>query len=124
MNSEIPSNWREALLSLIAARISLIQIESKDVAKSVARKAIGIACLAFCVVFAWALLLTGGIYALSQAAHWPWYWIAISAGVLHIIAGLLIARCTKTPTTPPFPVTRTEFQKDRTWIENFHKTPK
>ena len=124
MDTPLPTNWREALMALIAARIALIQIESKDAAKDTAKRAACIIALILCAFFTWALLLASGIAALAKICHWPWYGIAFIAAILHLIAAILLARAAKSPTAPAFPVTRSEFQKDREWIENFQKTPK
>lgn len=120
----LPSNWREALLSLIASRVALIQLESKQAAGQSARRAAIIIAAVICAFFTWALVLAGGIAALSQWTSWPWFWIAISAAAIHLIAAILLATAAKSSDQPSFPVTRAEFQKDREWIENFQKTPK
>jgi len=119
-----PANWREALLALISSRVALIEWESKEAAKNAARRATLLGALVFCVWFMWALLLAGGIAGLAQLSGWPWYWIAIAAGLIHMGAAILLARAAKAPPPPAFPVTRAEFQKDREWIENFQKTRK
>lgn len=119
-----PANWREALLALIAARISLIQIESKEAAKDAARRLACLIVLILCAFFAWALLLAGGIAVLSSTFDQPWHIFAFIAAVLHLIAATLLSLAAKSPGKTAFPVTRAEFQKDREWIENFKKTPK
>jgi hypothetical protein len=122
--SPFPANWREAILTLIASRIALIQLESKDTAADGARRLIRIVAGVGCVLFSWALLLAGGIAAISHATGWPWYWIAMTAAAVHLQAAFIFAQSAKTPGRPPFPITRSEFQKDREWLENFQKTRK
>lgn len=122
METPLPSNWREALLSLIASRVSLIQIESKEAAKDAAGRAARLIAGVICIFFTWALLLAGGIAAISKASGWPWYGIALILSACHLIAAFILARAAKAPGNPGFPVTRAEFQKDREWIENFQKT--
>jgi MFS family permease len=119
-----PANWREALLALLTSRVALLGLESKEAAKNAARRASLLFALVFCLWFMWALLLAGGIAALAQTSGWPWYWIAIAAGVIHIGAATLLARAAKAPQPPAFPVTRAEFQKDHEWIETFQKNRK
>ncbi len=123
-DAPLPSNWREALLSLIASRVELIQLESKEAAGQGARRAILIVTAVICVFFTWALMLAGGIAALSHSTSWPWYWIAITAAAIHLAAAFLMVMAAKSRNQPSFPVTRAEFQKDREWIQNFQKTPK
>ena len=111
-------------MSLIASRITLIELESKDAARNAAKR---IACLiaAICgVAFAWALLMAGLIAFLSASQGWPWYHVSIGAGVLHLLAGVILTTLAKSSGAASFHVTRSEFQKDREWIENFQQTKK
>lgn len=123
-NGKAPANWREALLTLIASRVSLIQLESKDAAREAARRAAFTVALVAALFFTWALLLAGGIAALADATGWKWYWIALGASATHLIAAICLARAAKATGPPVFPVTRAEFQKDREWIENLQHNRK
>ncbi len=87
------------------------------------RAALGIAAL-ICVFFTWTLLLAGLIGVLSQSAGWPWYWLAIAFSALHLLAGLICGRLLTSAAQPTFSITRSEFQKDREWLENFQKPRK
>jgi threonine/homoserine/homoserine lactone efflux protein len=112
-------------MSLIASRIALIQLEARDTARQRARRVLSVIVAAMCLFFTWALLLAGGIAAVSSASGWPWYWLAIGAAALHLLlALLLLSGGSSNPAVPVFPLTRAEFQKDREWIENFQKKPK
>jgi MFS family permease len=120
-----PENWREALMTLVASRVALIQLEACDAARQRARRVAGMIVAVICLFFTWALLLAGGIAAISSATGCPWHWLAICAAVLHLLLALLLLRGGSADVaTPAFPLTRAEFQKDREWIENFHKKPK
>ena len=119
-----PANWRVALMDLIASRFALIELESKDAAKDGARRAALIAAACGCAVFAWALLLAGGISLIAESCGWPWNLMAIGAAVLHLLAGIILASLAKPSTGASFPVTRAEFHKDREWIQNLHTTKK
>lgn len=120
-----PDNWREALMSLIASRIALIQYEARETAR---RRMLHVVCVivaAICLFFTWALLLAGGIAAVSSTSGWPWHWLAIGAAALHLLLALILLNTgSAKPAAPAFPLTRAEFQKDREWIENFQKKPK
>ena len=120
----LPSNWREALLTLIASRVSLIQLESKQAAKDGASRLLRLIALVICLFFFWALALAGGIAAIAAATGKPWFWIAMIAAVIHLAAAILLALSAKGRSASAFPVTRAEFQKDREWIENFQKHKK
>ena len=120
----LPKNWREALLTLVASRISLIQLESKEAAKDAANRVASLIAVVICAFFTWALLLAGVIAAIAKTSGCAWYWIAIAASAVHFAAAILLAKASKKPAAPSFPVTRAEFQKDREWIENFQKPRK
>ncbi len=120
----VPNNWREAIMGLIASRISLIQLESKDVGKGAVMWALRIAVACACLFSAWMLLLAGGVAAVADVTQCPWYWVAIGVALLHLVAAFVLFRLLKPSENPVFPVTRSEFQKDREWIENFQKIKK
>jgi|688.fasta_scaffold140973_3 uncharacterized membrane protein YqjE len=120
----LPANWREALMSLVATRLTLIELEAKDAAKQTARRGSSLAAAVGCIVFAWALLLAGGVSIIAKSADLPWDQVAIGAAVLHLLGGIILARLARPSAATAFPITRAEFQKDREWIENFQKTKK
>lgn len=119
-----PANWREALMALVAARVALIELESKDVAKGAAKLVFLLLAACVCVVFGWALLLGGGVALVSKTSGWPWDRVAIGAAVVHLVGGCVLALLAKPSAAVSFPVTRAEFTKDREWIENFQNTKK
>lgn len=106
-------------MDLVASRIALIQLESKDAARDGAKRAIALLIVVGCVFFGWILLLAGGVSLLADATGWPWGWVAIGLAGLHLVTALILAKFAKPSGTPAFPVTRAEFRKDRQWIENF-----
>lgn len=119
-----PENWSEALMTLVASRIALIQLEARETARHGGKRAVCVIVAALCLFFAWILLLAGGIAAISSASGWPWHWLAIAAAAVHVLVAVFLARNFSKPSEPAFPLTRAEFQKDREWIENLQKTPK
>ena len=120
---EAQLNWREALVELVTSRIALIRLESQGMVQQGVRTAAAGVVAVLAMLFAWALVLVGGIGALAVAAHWPWYWIALAVALLHVgAAGLCVMRI-KAAQAPAFPVTRNEFQKDREWLLNL-KSPR
>ncbi len=120
----LPANWREALMSLIATRLSLIELEAKDAAKEVATRGAALIVAVGFIIFAWLLLLAGGVSLIAKSANLPWDQVAIGLAVLHFLGGVIFARLAKRSATTAFPITRTEFKKDREWIENFQKAKK
>ena len=111
-------------MALIASRLELIQLESRQAAQDASRRAVWVGLAAGCAFAAWMLLLAGGVSLVSQASGWPWNWVAVGLACLHLLVGLILARAAKSAATPAFPATRAEFQKDREWIENFNKPGK
>jgi uncharacterized membrane protein YqjE len=111
-------------MSLVATRLTLIELEAKDAAKQTARRGSSLAAAVGCIVFAWALLLAGGVSIIAKSADLPWDQVAIGAAVLHLLGGIILARLARPSAATAFPITRAEFQKDREWIENFQKTKK
>lgn len=117
-----PTNWRKALMALIASRVDLIELEAKDLAKGVIRRVVLFAAVFVCILSTWALVLLGGIALISELIGWPWSWVALSVAALHLLAAFILLRMAKPSGARTFPVTRSEFKKDREWIENLHKT--
>ena len=113
-----PPGWIDNLATLVASRVELIQIEARDSARHTAAKAIRVVAAALCVLFAWLLLVAGGIGAIAALAGWPWHWLAIGAAVFHMIAAIALMSQNKTSPKSSFPLTRAEFQKDRIWLES------
>lgn len=111
-------------MALIASRVSLIQLESKEAAGEGARRIAYLITAVCAVVFAWALLIAGLVAILSEAIGKPWSWVAVGFALLHLLVGLVLAKLAKPSGAPAFPITRAEFQKDREWIENFKQTRK
>jgi uncharacterized membrane protein YqjE len=120
----LPANWREALMSLIATRLNLIELEAKDAAKEAATRGVALVAAVAFIIFAWLLLLAGGVSLIAKSANLPWDQVAIGLAALHFLGGIIFARLAKPSAATAFPVTRTEFKKDREWIENFQKTKK
>ncbi len=119
-----PWNWLDALVILLSSRISLIRLESRDVARSAVRRALIALAAVVCAFFTWALLLAAGIAAVARATCWHWYWIALIAAALHLLGALLLAHRARKPGPPAFPVTQAEFLKDREWIHKLQRTRK
>ena len=122
-SASVPAGWSEALGALIGARISLIQLESKAAARQAGIYAALIAAIALATIFAWALVLAGGIAALAAATSWPWHWIALAAALGHALTAVICLGFVRSTRPPAFPITRAEFHKDREWLDTL-KTPR
>jgi uncharacterized membrane protein YqjE len=111
-------------MGLVASRVALIELESKDAARRASKRAVLIAVASCCAFAAWMLLLAGGVSIISQSTGWPWNWVAVGLAALHLLVGIILAQVARSAGNPTFPATRAEFQKDREWIENFNKPRK
>lgn len=111
-------------MDLIAARIDLILLESKEATTGIVKSLVFIIAAIVAGVFAWAFLAAGCVALISQATGWSWSWVALGAGILHLLAALILAKMAKPSGAPSFPTTRAEFRKDREWIENFQTQTK
>lgn len=109
-------------MGLIASRVALIQLESQEVARDGAKRAVVLLAVVGLIFFGWTLLLAGGVALLAAALGWPWSWVALGMALLHLLLAAIFAKLAKPSKKPTFPFTRAEFQKDREWIENFQKT--
>lgn len=109
-------------MALIASRVDLIELEAKELGRVAIRRGILFATAFVCVLSTWALVLVGGIALIADLANWPWSWVALSAAALHLLVAFILVRMAKPSGGRTFPVTRSEFKKDREWIENLHKT--
>ena len=123
-DSPFPANWKDALQGLASSRIALIQHESREAAGQVARRVVAAIAAVICVFFTWALLVAGGIAIVSDATGWRWGWVTIGAAAIHLLAAVIFARTANSRGAETFPITRSEFQKDREWITNLQKARK
>lgn len=111
-------------MTLIAARVSLIELESRALARSAVKRLFQGVVAIVCGFFGWALLMTGLIAMLARSQGWPWPWLVMAAAFAHLLVAWVLLKRAARPAPRAFPATRAEFQKDRAWIETFQKTPK
>jgi uncharacterized membrane protein YqjE len=119
-----PPDWKNAISGLVSSRLAIFQVESQEVGKTAVKKVIALVVAAVCLLFAWGLILAGGIAAIATSLVIDWYWIAFIAAVLHLIVAVILVTNAKSSAGEFFPVTRSEFKKDREWIENFQNRKK
>jgi len=112
------NSWSAALATLVAARIELLRLESREAASRWAKTAALLAIAAVAALVAWLAIVAGTVAALAAATGCAWHWLALGAALLHLIGAgccLLAARSSK---PPAFPLTRNEFTKDREWFKS------
>lgn len=117
-SAERSGSWLDALYSLLAARAALFQYESKAATRQWVRTAALLTMAVVAAAVAWLLLVAGGVAALSVSTDWPWYWLAMAAAVLHLLAATICLGYAKAAKPPTFPLTQSEFQKDRAWLKS------
>jgi len=121
----IPTNWRTALADLVAARFALVQAELKQTASSGIKRVMFFGAGALFLLFTWGLIVAGVIGAIAGEAGYPWYWVTLIAGGIHLLlAGIVIVLAKRPAEGPSFHFTREEFKKDREWLENFQSPKK
>ncbi len=122
-----PKSFRARFQTYVAARLELLDIESREAGRFVVRQGILAAALAVVALFAYALILVALVAVLGQwlSSTWPatfasgWPTAALTLGVLHVIvAGVLIALLRRKNPARLFDYTRSEFQKDREWLQH------
>lgn len=119
-----PPNWRAALADLIGARASLIHLEFRQAFQHGAKRGIFFGAAAFLLLFAWVIIVAGGVGAISASTHWPWYWVTLSVGGAHLLLAFILILIAKKPAPASFDATLAEFKKDREWLVNFQSPNK
>jgi uncharacterized membrane protein YqjE len=113
------------LADLVAARFALVQAELKQSASSGVKRLVFFGAGAVFLLFAWGLIVSGTIGAIAGEAGYPWYWVTLIAGGIHLLlAGIVISIAKRPANGPSFQITREEFKKDRAWLENFQSPKK
>ena len=117
------SGWIALILGLVTARIALIQHELGQAIRDRLRSIFALLVALICVFFAWALTLAGATAAIAELSGWPWHFVALGFAAIHLLAALALLRMARTRKSKPFPITRSEFEKDREWIESLQNKP-
>lgn len=121
---DVPTNWRTALADLIGARLALIQLELRQAAASGVKRGLFFGAAALLLLFTWILMVAGVIGAISDKNGFPWYWVALVAGGIHLLLAVIFLMVAKRPGSKAFPHTAEEFKKDRAWLEKFQSPKK
>jgi len=119
-----PLNWKSAIAGLVSSRLAILQAESQEASRAGIKKIVAFIAAAILLLFAWGLALAGGIAAIATGFAFPWYWVALIVCALHVITAVILVTNAKSTNSGFFPVTRSEFKKDREWLENFQNRPK
>ena len=119
-----PENWREALQSLLSARIGIIQMEVGPVIQAAIIKVALIGASAFALLITWLLIVTGCVGLITTYASWPWWAAAFVIAACHLILAIaLLLVVAKSKSSEHFPITRQEFKKDCEWLNHLKQKP-
>ena len=114
------ASWANSLFDLVNSRIAIFQIEAKQAAARKAGRLMMLAGAAFAAVFAWLLLMaaiSGVVHAFTSFA---WYWTCLVIAGIHLLVMAALLRAARAQGPPSFEHTRSEFNKDREWLQNLH----
>ena len=109
-------NWVEAIFGLAESRAAIMSLEAKDALNSGVAKFIPLAVCLFCVFTAWALTVAAAIGNLAACTALKWFQVAFAMAGLHLVIAAVAWLIAKRRRPTPFPVTRSEFEKDREWL--------
>lgn len=113
---DLRGNWMEAIIGLIETRAAIVSLETKDALSCALAKLIPLVVCLFCVFAAWVLTVAAIIGCLTAATCWKWHQITFAMAGLHILIAVVALLVAKAKKPAPFPVTRSEFEKDREWL--------
>jgi len=117
------SSWANGVIDLLCARLALIGLEARQAAALGAGRAAMILAAALLGGAAWLLAITSLAGILHAFAGFPWYWACLAIAAVHLLAASILLHIARKPGPPAFRHTKSEFQKDREWLQNL-KTPK
>lgn len=122
------ASFADGLRQYLLARGELLAIEAREATRVAGRKGTLAFLLATAVFFGYALLLVAAVALVGQWlggilpgswSHFGWQTAAVLAGLLHLAMAALCYRALRqSPREPLFEVTRSEFQKDRQWLDD------
>lgn len=119
-----PENWKALAAEFVQARIELIRFEARAAGRQAAQRAATAVFIVGCAVLFWMLTVAGliGLVAATRP-DWTWWHIALAAGGIHLLVGLIALLSLKRSGDPAFPLTRSELAKDQAWLETLKRKP-
>ena len=110
------AGWLEAIFGLIESRLEIICLETKEATCNSFAKLVPLLVCLFCVLTTWALTVAATIGCLAYATDWKWYLITFAMAALHLVIAVIALLFAKKKKPATFPVTCSEFKKDREWL--------
>jgi len=112
------ASWIENAAELASNRIALFQLEAKQVAARNAGRLLMVTGAALAAIVAWLLLIVGITGVVHTFTYLAWYWTCLIIAGIHLLAVVALLHWARSPGPPSFQHTRSEFQKDREWLQN------
>lgn len=113
----LPS-WLGSLSDLVQSRIGLIELEAKQLLADGLVRILMLVAAVFMLVVTWFLLMAAIAGLVHAYAGFAWYWTCLAMGGAHLLAILAMVRRARASRPAAFQHTRSEFQKDREWLQN------
>lgn len=103
---------------LVNSRIALFKLEAKQAAARNVGRVLLLAGAGSAAVVTWFLLIAGIIGVVHAFTGLAWYWTCLIIAGIHLLAVAAMLRSARAPGPSTFEHTRSEFQKDREWLQN------
>ena len=112
-----------AIFAYIETRAALLGVESKAMLlQLVAVLAFGLGALV-AVIFGYIFILASLIVGIAHGTDVSWTWVALCAGLLHIILAIVCVLLAKSKLRGRlYPETRAELKRDQQWLKSLSKT--
>ena len=112
-----------ALFAYVETRAALLAVESKAMLLQLAAVIAFALGALIAVVFGYVFVLASLIAGIAYRTGVSWTWIALGAGLLHIVLALVCVLLAKAKLTGRlYPETRAELKRDQQWLKSLGKT--
>ncbi len=114
------SNLRSLTASVIdhvRLRFQVLELEGREALAHYIRLAIFVGIAVVMLVFAYLLLMVGGIFLLSEQLGWPWAMLTTVVGGAHLLLAIIFLLVGKSMLSKPVLAgTINEFKSDTEWL--------
>jgi uncharacterized membrane protein YqjE len=112
-----------ALFAYVETRAALLAVESKALLLQLAAVVAFALGALIAVVFGYIFILASLIAGIAHRSGISWTWIALGAGLLHIVLAVVCVLLAKAKLTGRlYPETRAELKRDQQWLRSLEKT--
>jgi len=112
-----------ALFAYVETRAALLAVESKAMLLQLAAVVAFALAALIAVIFGYVFILASLIFGIAHRTGVSWTWVALGAGLLHIILAVVCVLLAKSKLTGRlYPDTRAELKRDQQWLKSLGKT--